>query len=43
VSVPRLLEATELLHVLDAAEQHLLDQKRKDQTEQLEERNEVIP
>lgn len=43
VSVPRLLEAAELLHVLDAAEQNLLDQKRKEQAEQLEERNEVIP
>jgi len=43
VSVPRLLEAAELLHVLEAAEKNLLDQKRKEQTEQLEERNEVIP
>jgi Kef-type K+ transport system membrane component KefB len=43
VSVPRLLEATELLNALDAAEKNLLDQKRKEQTEQLEERSEVIP
>lgn len=43
VSVPRLLEATELLLVLDAADKNLLDQKRKEQTVQLEERREVIP
>jgi Kef-type K+ transport system membrane component KefB len=43
VSVPRLLEATELLKVLHAAENKLLDEKRKEQAEQLEERNEVIP
>jgi Kef-type K+ transport system membrane component KefB len=43
VTVPRLLEATELLKVLDAAEHNLLDEKRKEQAEQLEQRNEVIP
>jgi hypothetical protein len=29
--------------LLDAAENNLLDPNRKEQTEQLEERNEVIP
>ena len=43
VSIPRLLEATDLLSVLEAADKKLLDQKRKEQFEQLEERNEVIP
>jgi Kef-type K+ transport system membrane component KefB len=43
VTVPRLLEAGDLLKVLEAAEKNLLDQKRKEQAEQLEERNEVIP
>lgn len=43
VSAPRLLEATDLLKVLDAAEKNLLDEKRKEQAEQLEERKEVIP
>jgi len=43
VTLPRLLEATDLLKVLDAAEHNLLDEKRKEQAEQLEERNEVIP
>lgn len=43
VSLPRLLEATELLSVLEAAQKNLLDDKRKQQTEQLEERREVIP
>lgn len=43
VTAPRLLEANDLLLVLDAAEKKLLDQKRQEQIEQLEERNEVIP
>jgi Kef-type K+ transport system membrane component KefB len=43
VSAPRLLEAIDLLHVLDAAEKELLDDKRKEQEEQLEDRKEVIP
>ena len=43
VTAPRLLEAADLLRVLDAAEKKLLDQKRQEQIEQLEERNEVIP
>lgn len=43
VTAPRLLEATELLSVLDAARKKLLDEKRAGQSEQLSERNEVIP
>jgi len=43
VSVPRLLEAGDLLATIDAAEKKLLTDKRKEQTEQLEDRNEVIP
>lgn len=43
VSAPRLLEAIDLLKVLDAAENNLLDQKRNAQAEQLEDRKEVIP
>jgi DNA-binding NarL/FixJ family response regulator len=43
VSVPRLLEASDLLRAIAAAEQNLLGDKRGEQTEQLEERNEVIP
>ena len=43
VSLPRLLEASDLLKVLEAAQQRLLEDKRKEQAEQLEERNEVIP
>ena len=42
VSTPRLLEAIDLLRAIDAAEQNLLGDKRGEQTEQLEERNEVI-
>lgn len=42
VSAPRLLEAKDLLHVLDAAEKNLLEERRKEQAEQLEERKEVI-
>jgi voltage-gated potassium channel Kch len=43
VSAPRLLEATDLLKVLEAAEHNLLDEKRQEQAEQLAERKEVIP
>jgi Trk K+ transport system NAD-binding subunit len=43
VTAPRLLEAADLLHVLEAAEQKLLNQKRAEQAKRLEERNEVIP
>ena len=43
VSAPRLLEAADLLHVLEATEKNLLEEKRAAQLEQLEVRNEVIP
>ena len=43
VSAPRLLEATSLLGVIEAVEKKLLDEKRKEQAGQLEERREVIP
>jgi Kef-type K+ transport system membrane component KefB len=43
VSVPRLLEAADLLRAIDAAEKNLLADKRGELTEHLEERNEVIP
>ena len=43
VSAPRLLEATNLLSVIEAVEKKLLDEKRKEQAGQLEERREVIP
>lgn len=43
VTAPRLLEATDLLDTIKAAEERLLDQKRKQQTARLEERAEVIP
>ena len=43
VSAPRLLEATDLLHVIEAAEKKLLEEKRTTQSERLEARNEVIP
>jgi len=43
VSAPRLLEATELLKVIEAAEHDLLEERRKAQSEQLAERSEVIP
>jgi Kef-type K+ transport system membrane component KefB len=43
VTTPRLLEAADLLHVLEAAEKNLLDQKRREQEKQLEGRDEVIP
>jgi Kef-type K+ transport system membrane component KefB len=43
VSTPRLLEAADLLHVIEAAEKNLLDQKRKEQEKKMNGRNEVIP
>jgi Kef-type K+ transport system membrane component KefB len=43
VSVPRLLEAADLLRAIDAAEKNLLGDKRGELTGQLAERNEVIP
>ena len=43
VTAPRLLEAADLLHVIEAAEKNLLDEKRGEQVKQLEGRNEVIP
>jgi Kef-type K+ transport system membrane component KefB len=43
VSVPRLLEAADLLHAIDTAEKELLDEKRKDHKEELDSRDEVIP
>jgi Kef-type K+ transport system membrane component KefB len=43
VTAPRLLEAANLLSVVEAAENNLLDQKRGEQLKQLEGRNEVIP
>ena len=43
VSAPRLLEAEDLLTVIDAAEKNLLDQRRETQAAHLKERNEVIP
>jgi hypothetical protein len=43
VTAPRLLEATDLLRAIEAAEKNLLDEKRGEQLKQLEDRNEVIP
>jgi Kef-type K+ transport system membrane component KefB len=43
VTAPRLLEAADLLHAIEAAEKNLLDEKRGEQLKQLEGRNEVIP
>lgn len=43
VTAPRLLEATDLLHVLEAAEKNSLDYKRGEQEMRLKERSEVIP
>ena len=43
VSAPRLLEASDLLHVIDIAEKRFLDMKRDEQEEQLDGRHEVIP
>jgi len=42
VTVPRLLEATDLVKVIEAADKDLLDEKRKEQVELLEERREII-
>lgn len=43
VIAPRLLEAADLLRVLEAAEKNSLDHKRSEQEMQLKERNEVLP
>jgi voltage-gated potassium channel Kch len=43
VSTPRLLEAADLLNVIDAVENKLLDEKRTEQARLLKDRNEVIP
>jgi Kef-type K+ transport system membrane component KefB len=43
VSAPRLLEAADLLSVIETAEKNALDHKRTDQEMLLKERNEVIP
>ena len=43
VTLPRLLEARDLLHALETADQKLLDQKRKEQAGRLDQRQEVIP
>jgi len=43
VTAPRLIEAADLLHVLESAEKNLLDDKRTEQLEQLEGRSEIIP
>jgi hypothetical protein len=43
VTAPRLLEAADLLHVIEAAEKNLLEDKRKEQEKKLQDRNEVIP
>ena len=42
VTAPRLLEAADLVKVIEAAEKNLLDEKRKEQIESLEERREVV-
>jgi hypothetical protein len=43
VSAPRLLEAADLLRVVESAEKKALDHKRSDQEMLLKERSEVIP
>jgi Kef-type K+ transport system membrane component KefB len=43
VTAPRLVEATDLLQAIEAAEKNLLDQKRKEQETELINRDEVIP
>jgi Kef-type K+ transport system membrane component KefB len=43
VTVPRLLEAADLLRVLESAEKNLLDAKRREQEMLLKDRREVIP
>ncbi|MFO1487684.1 MAG: cation:proton antiporter [Verrucomicrobiota bacterium] len=42
VSAPRLLEAADLVKVIEAADKNLLDEKRKEQDDLLDERKEVI-
>jgi Kef-type K+ transport system membrane component KefB len=43
VTAPRLVEAADLLQAVEAAEKNLLDQKRREQENELHGRNEVIP
>jgi Kef-type K+ transport system membrane component KefB len=43
VTTPRLLEAADLLQVVEAAEQNLLDQKHQAQLKLVENRSEIIP
>jgi len=43
VTAPRLLEAADLLQVIEAAEQNLLDQKHQSQQKLLDNRSEIIP
>jgi hypothetical protein len=43
VTAPRLLEAADLLQVIEATEQNLLDQKRQAQQKLLDDRHEIIP
>jgi len=43
VTAPRLLEATDLLQVIEATEQNLIDQKQQTQQKLLENRKEIIP
>jgi len=43
VTAPRLLEAADLLRVLEAAERDVLDARRREQEMLLKERSEVIP
>jgi Kef-type K+ transport system membrane component KefB len=43
VSTPRLLEAADLLQVVEAAEKNLLNDKRREQERWLQDRSEVIP
>ena len=43
VTAPRLLEAADLLQVVEAAEKNLLDDKRREQLKRLEGRTEIIP
>lgn len=42
MTAPRLLEAADLVQVIEAADKGLLEDKRKEQVELLEERREVI-
>jgi Kef-type K+ transport system membrane component KefB len=43
VTTPRLLEASDLLHFIEAAEKELLEEKHDEHVTKLEGRNEVIP